>query len=76
VSARARIFEPYQRAHQTTGLQESIGLGLAVSRQLAHLMSGDLTCRHEQGHSVFELSLPLAEHVVLVASDPSVASVG
>ena len=55
---RDRIFEPYQRAHDAPGLADSLGLGLAISRQLARLMDGDLTYRHEGGESIFELSLP------------------
>ncbi|MDH3308486.1 MAG: GAF domain-containing sensor histidine kinase [Acidimicrobiia bacterium] len=56
---RERIFQPYQRAHDTPGVPGSLGLGLAISRQLARLMSGDLTYRHEAGESIFELVLPL-----------------
>ncbi len=55
---RERIFEPYQRAHNSPGLADSIGLGLAISRQLAHLMGGDLTYRHQDGESIFEFALP------------------
>jgi protein-histidine pros-kinase len=55
---RERIFEPYQRAHNDPGLTDSIGLGLAISHQLAQLMGGDLTYRHESGESIFELALP------------------
>jgi signal transduction histidine kinase len=58
VGDRARIFQPYQRAHNVPGLADSLGLGLAISRQLAQLMGGDLTYRHENGESIFELSLP------------------
>jgi len=55
---RERIFEPYQRAHDAPGMANSIGLGLAISRQLARLMGGDLTYRHENGESIFEFVLP------------------
>jgi signal transduction histidine kinase len=55
---RERIFQPYQRAHDAPGLPDSLGLGLAISRQLAQLMGGDLTYRHHNGESVFELALP------------------
>jgi signal transduction histidine kinase len=54
-----RIFEPYQRAHDAPGLVDSLGLGLAISRQLARLMGGDITYRHEAGESIFEFTLPL-----------------
>ena len=55
---RQRIFQPYQRARNTPGLTESLGLGLAISRQLAQLMGGDLTYRHHGGESIFEFTLP------------------
>lgn len=55
---RERIFMPYQRAHNAPGLAGSLGLGLAISRQLADLMAGDLTYRYDDGHNVFELALP------------------
>jgi signal transduction histidine kinase len=55
---RERIFQPYQRAHDAPGLADSLGLGLAISRQLAQLMGGDLTYRHHNGESIFELTLP------------------
>jgi len=58
VADRERIFEQYQRAHNAPGLAGSLGLGLAISRQLARRMDGDLTYRHENGESIFELSLP------------------
>jgi len=40
-----RIFQPYERAHQSPGKPGSLGLGLSVSRRLARLMGGDLTYR-------------------------------
>ncbi len=57
---RERIFQPYQRAHNAPGVAGSLGLGLSISRKLARLMDGDLTYRHENNHSVFELLLPRA----------------
>ncbi|MBK5268459.1 MAG: PAS domain S-box protein [Acidimicrobiia bacterium] len=55
-----RIFEAYQRAHHTPGLTASMGLGLTISRQLAHLMDGNLTYQHQIGQPTFELTLPKA----------------
>ena len=57
---RSKIFEPYYRAHRAQGTTESVGLGLTVSRQLAHLMDGELSYTYHQGHSFFELRLPAA----------------
>jgi two-component system CheB/CheR fusion protein len=67
------VFERYYRAHQTEGVTGSIGLGLAVSRELARTMGGDLTYHHD-GEAVFTLSLPLsslAADVSLAASTPT-----
>jgi signal transduction histidine kinase len=60
-----RIFEPYERAQDQPGQAGSIGIGLAVSQRLARLMGGDLTYQYQAGHSMFQLSLPLA-----VPADP------
>jgi len=56
---RDRIFELYQRAHETPGLPGSLGIGLAVSRRLARLMGGDLTFGGGDGNA-FVLELPPA----------------
>jgi len=52
-----RIFEPYRRGHDTPGRPGSVGIGLAISRQLAELMGGTLDYRHEEGRSTFLLGL-------------------
>ena len=57
-AARERIFRPYERAHSLRGQPGSVGLGLAVSTQLADLMRGELTYRYEDGWSLFRLALP------------------
>lgn len=57
---RRRVFEPYERGDTGLVKPESIGLGLAVSRQLARLMDGDLTLRADLGNATFQLTLPLA----------------
>lgn len=54
------IFEPYHRYHSESTQPGSVGLGLTVSRNLADLMGGSLTYRHENGTSIFNLRLPRA----------------
>jgi signal transduction histidine kinase len=51
------IFHLYHRAHEG-GRHESLGIGLAVSRQLAELMGGTLDYSRVDGESVFRLRLP------------------
>jgi nitrogen-specific signal transduction histidine kinase len=55
-----QIFELYHTAHETPGKPGSVGIGLAVSRQLAELMGGRLEYTGRPGHSVFELTLRAA----------------
>ena len=57
--ARERIFQPYERAHDPEIQPGSVGLGLAVSTQLAGLMGGELVYRYSDNWSVFRLALPL-----------------
>lgn len=51
------IFDPYVRAHNAVGNPDSVGLGLAVARQLARLMGGDVTY-HRTDVTSFCLTLP------------------
>jgi PAS domain S-box-containing protein len=55
-----RIFEPFvQGANVPSGAPPGVGLGLAISRQLARLMGGDLTVVSALGQgSAFTLRLP------------------
>lgn len=52
------VFEAFQRGSSGTAVPQSIGLGLSISRRLAHLMGGRLTYRRDNGRTVFELTLP------------------
>ncbi|GBE20706.1 MAG TPA: HAMP domain-containing histidine kinase [Actinobacteria bacterium] len=74
----ARIFLPYETAHHTLELTEAIGLGLAVARQLARLMDGDLTYERRGAHTVFRLTLPAPldpdKHTVPEQADSAVLS--
>jgi signal transduction histidine kinase len=57
-----KIFDPFTQVHRSLSRpQEGVGLGLAISRDLARGMGGDLAVDSEPGHgSSFTLRLPLA----------------
>jgi PAS domain S-box-containing protein len=57
------IFEPFtQVGRSLTSHHEGVGLGLAISRELARAMGGDLWAESEPGQgSTFTLTLPLAD---------------
>ena len=57
-----RIFEPFVQVdrHRTHESQQGVGLGLAISRELARGMGGDLTVESEPGVGTeFLLTLPV-----------------
>ena len=54
-----KIFIPYRVSSGRRPSNASIGLGLSISRQLAHLMGGDISYRHDGANSIFDLSLPI-----------------
>ena len=67
---RETIFRAYQTSQGVQKAPGSIGLGLAISRELARLMGGDLTYAYEESRSVFDLALPtLPEDVAAFAGD-------
>lgn len=58
---RDQIFDPYHRIVTSASTPGGLGLGLAISRQLASMMRGELTYRRELDKSIFSLSLPLLQ---------------
>ena len=55
-----RIFEPFVQL-DPAGAERGVGLGLAISRELAHAMNGELTAESASGQgSTFILDLPRA----------------
>ncbi len=63
-----RIFDPYYRVQNDDARPDSVGLGLAVARQLARIMGGDLVYRRRAGWTRFELTLPTtSEHAPALA---------
>ena len=52
------IFEPYRRGHSHGASPESVGVGLAICRQFAGLMSGTLDYQRVAGRSRFRLAIP------------------
>jgi signal transduction histidine kinase len=59
-SEEHRVFEPFARSRSADRVATSMGLGLPVSRELAHLMGGTLTYRRESELTVFRLRVPFA----------------
>lgn len=62
-----RMFEPFF-SRSSPSQPQSVGLGLAVSRELARGMGGDLTYSYTGGHVMFRLSLPPINHSTVAAT--------
>lgn len=60
-SGAEKVFEPYQRGHETATRPASLGLGLTISKGLAVAMGGSLEYeRSDDGWTTFRLTLPRA----------------
>jgi signal transduction histidine kinase len=65
----------YYRSRPDQALADSVGLGLAVARQLARLMGGELVYRRVSGWTRFELTLP-AEASTIHVGHPALSPLG
>ena len=59
-SEQHRVFEPFARSQSADKVSTSMGLGLPISRELAHLMGGTLTYRRDSQLTAFRLRVPVA----------------
>jgi signal transduction histidine kinase len=59
-SDQHRVFEPFARSQSADKVSTSMGLGLPISRELAHLMGGTLTYRRDSRFTAFRLRVPAA----------------
>jgi signal transduction histidine kinase len=68
----ASVFEPFvQGDRKLNSPHDGVGLGLAISRDLARGMGGDLTAESEVGKgSVFTLSLPRGGQQLAASDEP------
>lgn len=67
------LFEPFTQAAGGRAIQQGTGLGLALSRQLAHILGGSLQAYSELGSgSSFILDLPLEVLADDVVSDQGI----
>ncbi len=64
---RESIFEPYRRSGNDGHGTKSVGLGLAVTRQLARLMGGDVVY-DSADETVFRLTLPASQSAAAMPS--------
>jgi len=58
LSERRTIFQPFRRGHGADETAGGVGLGLALSRQWAQLLGGQLTLATGSGGACFRLELP------------------
>ncbi len=66
----SQLFQPFNRVGREHGPTEGRGIGLAISRHLAHLMGGELSALGQEGQGAeFQLNLPLCAPPVAVRDE-------
>jgi CheY-like chemotaxis protein/anti-sigma regulatory factor (Ser/Thr protein kinase) len=71
----ARVFQPFEQVADARRREGGAGLGLAISRQLLHLMGGEIRVRSRPGEGSvfwFEIETPTIQEQVPVRSEPGV----
>ncbi len=69
-----KLFMPFERLGHEGSNIEGTGIGLTITRELLHLMDGDIAFDSTVGEgSVFSITLPLAEGVATHAPLPDIA---
>ena len=69
-----KLFQPFQRAGQETGPIEGTGIGLVITRRLAHLMKGEVGFDSVPGQgSAFWVDIPVRETGARTSATPAVA---
>ena len=71
---QSKLFQPFQRAGQEAGPIEGTGIGLVITRQLVHLMSGEIGFETTPGSgSHFWIELPVHADRKRLTLQPSAA---
>jgi PAS domain S-box-containing protein len=71
----ARVFQPFEQVADARRREGGAGLGLAISRQLLHLMGGEIRVRSRPGEGSvfsFEIETPATQAQVAVHSEEGV----
>jgi signal transduction histidine kinase len=56
---REKIFEPFYRVETPRSTERGFGLGLSISRQIAHAHGGDISCQPAASGSRFVVTMPV-----------------
>ena len=76
-----RIFAPFEQSEEGQKQESGAGLGLAITRELARLMGGDVLLESQPGHGShfrFTVKLPVvhAQQPAIPSSNPAIGYIG